>query len=276
MGSTRAAPPAGAPARPIGWGRAFVLLAGLLAVGFLLAPWPLEVKSTALLHGLCAQRPSHSLWLGGHPLPLDARMTGIYGAALATLLALLARRRARPVGLPRPAVAVALALFVAALALDGVDSTLADLALPALYPPSNALRYATGALTGTTMGVAIWWLQSAVLWQPNLAPRPVVEGWRDLAGLLALAAAPGLVAASGWPPLYAPLALWLVAGVVAVLFGVALPLVQVCRGRVGEASRPTDLGGPALAALVLALAALALLSGGRFLLEAALHLPRLR
>ena len=81
--------------RQPGWGAAF---AGLLAVsvaGFLLAPWSIEVKSIAILHGLCAQRPSHSFWFGSDRLPFDSRMTGIYGGFLVTQLYLLARGRFR-------------------------------------------------------------------------------------------------------------------------------------------------------------------------------------
>ena len=48
------------------------------------------------LHGLCAQRPSHSLQIGGTTLPMDARMTGIYlGAAATAVVWLIAARRLR-------------------------------------------------------------------------------------------------------------------------------------------------------------------------------------
>src|SRR5262245_31628876 len=60
----------------------FPLVAGLVVLLFLAAPWSLEHKAHAALHGLCAQRPSHSFTFGSSTLPFDARMTGIYGGFL--------------------------------------------------------------------------------------------------------------------------------------------------------------------------------------------------
>ena len=45
----------------------------------------LEHKAHAFLHGICAQRPSHSLQVGDELLPFDARMTGIYTGFLSDL-----------------------------------------------------------------------------------------------------------------------------------------------------------------------------------------------
>src|SRR5436305_8156522 len=49
------------------------------ALLFFAAPWGVEHKAHALMHGLCAQTPSHTLRFGTHGLPFDSRMTGIYG-----------------------------------------------------------------------------------------------------------------------------------------------------------------------------------------------------
>src|SRR5262245_47592140 len=65
--------------------RWLVLLAcvGLaLLSAFLFSPGSIAAKSHLALHGICAQRPSHSLRLGGETLPMDARMTGIYIGAV--------------------------------------------------------------------------------------------------------------------------------------------------------------------------------------------------
>src|SRR5215211_1548630 len=69
-----------------------LLLGGLIATFFCL-PWSFEHKAHAYLHGLCAQRPSHSLIMGELALPFDARMTGIYGGFLVTSSYLLLRGR---------------------------------------------------------------------------------------------------------------------------------------------------------------------------------------
>src|SRR5688572_15632276 len=79
------------------------LFIGLIAasvVALVAAPWSADLKFRAVLHGLCAQRPSHSFALGGVNLPFDARMAGIYGGVLTTLGFLLARGRWRTVQLP--------------------------------------------------------------------------------------------------------------------------------------------------------------------------------
>src|SRR4051794_272811 len=72
------------------------LTIGLISLLFLAAPWPFAQKAHAVFHGLCAQRPSHTLTFGGQPLPFDARMTGIYAGFLSTgvYLAFMGRYRA--------------------------------------------------------------------------------------------------------------------------------------------------------------------------------------
>jgi len=64
-----------------GWPAAFVSIWALLAIAFVLLPWPVEAKGVAVLHGLCAQQPTHTIYFGEQRLPFDARMTGIYGAS---------------------------------------------------------------------------------------------------------------------------------------------------------------------------------------------------
>ena len=46
-------------------------------------------------------------------------------------------------------IVVTLALFVVAMGLDGLNSTLDDVGLITIYQPLNEMRYITGALTGT-------------------------------------------------------------------------------------------------------------------------------
>ena len=63
-------------------------VAAIALAAFLIAPGNVASKTHVALHGLCAQRPSHSLQIGGSTLPMDARMTGIYiGAAVTCDLA---------------------------------------------------------------------------------------------------------------------------------------------------------------------------------------------
>ena len=66
----------------------------LITLVFLALPWSIEHKAHLALHGLCAQRPSHTYTFNGRLLPFDARMTGIYSGFLVTTSVLFAERRA--------------------------------------------------------------------------------------------------------------------------------------------------------------------------------------
>src|SRR4051794_37245567 len=79
---------------------AFWALLGGSVLGLVAAPWPIAEKLYAVVHGLCAQRQSHSFALGGTYLPFDARMAGIYSGTLITVVFLAARGRWRAIRLP--------------------------------------------------------------------------------------------------------------------------------------------------------------------------------
>lgn len=252
----------------------FLALVALPMVLFLWAPWPLETKALAVLHGLGAQRPSRSLWFGRDRLPLGARMTGVYGGELVTQLYLLARGRLRAVRLPSLAIVAALGVFVALMAVDGLNSLAQDLGRPTAYPPSNALRLATGGLAGTTLGVALWLLLGRAIWAPALRRRtPVLHGWWDLLSLLGAVAALCLVAGCGWSPLFAPLAVLQVVEALLALGLVCLAVIEVGRG--SGACGVRELAGPACGALLAAYLALLGSASLRAFLEAGLHLKEL-
>ena len=54
----------------------------------------------SVLYGVSAQRPSHSIFIGGQQLPLEARMGGIFLGFLCAvaLLAVTVRRAGKKVG----------------------------------------------------------------------------------------------------------------------------------------------------------------------------------
>lgn len=250
----------------------FLGLVGASLVALLAAPWPLPMKLHAVLHGLCAQRPSHSYWLGANRLPFDARMTGIYGGFLVAAVALLARGRWRAARPPAWPLSAALGLGVALMGADGVNSTLQDFGLPYLYQPQNWLRLATGLLCGTALAVGLLYVLNTTLWA-RVKDAPALDGWGELGALLALDGLYALVVASGWGVLYAPVGLWLVLGAAGATFALVLAMVVLLRGRENRFVSLADLAGYACVALVLAYAALAFLGGGRFLLERALGIP---
>ena len=250
--------------RPTIW--LFLGLIGASVAALALAPWPLATKLYAVVHGLCAQRPSHSFTFDGVALPFDARMTGIYGGALTTALFLLASGRARAVRLPSVPIMAMLGLFVAIMGADGVNSTLLDLRAPYLYEPDNRLRLATGLLVGVTLGIMQAYLLNRTVWS-DPADVPLLRGWRELGALLVAQALVYLLVISGWGALRTPLALALVVGAVAVVLTLALTFLVLAYGREGRFARPADLAGFASAALLLGYATLALIAAARFLLE---------
>jgi uncharacterized membrane protein len=130
------------------WHWLLPLLVLVVVMGFALAPGTLPDKLLWLMGGICGLRPAHSYFAGDLQLPIEARMVGIYGGTMLTLLLALAARR---VGARRPGsplVLALLALFFGSMVFDGVNSTLITLGLPHLYETTNLHRIITGLLSG--------------------------------------------------------------------------------------------------------------------------------
>ena len=236
-----------------GWGVVFVGLASLWLACLVLSPWSVEATSIAVLHGLCAQRPSHSFWFGAERLPFGSRMTGIYGGFFVTQLYLLLRGRFRAGGVPSLGVLSTLLVFVVLMGLDGLNSTLADVRLVTVYSPTNVLRYATGALTGTTLAVFLWLLTSNILWSADVQrPAKVISGFGELALIALPVAGFGLLAMSGWALLYPFVALVLVVSAVLVIFQLAICFVLLSRHEENRARSSADLSRVAVWSLLAA------------------------
>jgi uncharacterized membrane protein len=249
------------------------VLMALLA--FLLAPGDLAHKTHAALHGLCAQRPSHSLRMGDTLLPLDARMTGIYLGAAATFgwLALAGRLKWRK-PLSR-SVIITLGIFVLAMVVDGGNALLVDLGAPHPYAPSNLLRLITGGLVGTALGVALGHLFANSIWEQGARERAVVARPVELAIPLVCTAILGALALSGLPVLAAPYIVGLVLSAVAVFWALAAVLLALLCDRAWSYRRLGDLTPLALGALLAAVTTIAVLAGLRFAAERFLGLPTL-
>ena len=260
------------------WASLLPPLAVLAAVALLwsVAPSQLELATRAALHGLCAQRPSHSFWFGPYQLPFDARMTGIYAGAAATV-AWLARRAARRSAAPPSPLALGfLATGVVMLAVDGLNSLALDLGLRSLYSPHNLLRYATGAWTGVALGSMLWWVFQSTTWRPDLCDSGTVfELKRDGIPLAAALAFFGWFAWRG-PVFWFPLvAVGLVLAALLTLALLAWPVVLALIGRIECATTWQELRRPALAALTIALAFMVVTSVARYGLERMLGLSSL-
>jgi uncharacterized membrane protein len=251
-----------------------IWLPALLVVGsigaFLLAPWSLQEKSLAALHGLCAQQPTHSFWFGDARLPFDARMTGIYGGFLIVGIYMLARGRLYRTGPPPASLLIILAGFIFIMGIDGVNSTLNDFGMPYVYEPSNHLRFFTGAMTGTALAVFIWLMAAGMLWSPDVASsRPIMRGWKELIPIAALVVMFWAVLQIDAPILFPPIAVLLIVSAVTVLASIALIALRLATGGLQVAKSPLDLSRSAVVAILLAYTLMSAISGARFMLESA-------
>jgi uncharacterized membrane protein len=248
-----------------GWEAGLLALVGLVVVGFALAPADLPAKAYLALHGLCAQNPTRTFALGGLPLPVDARMTGLYlGSLLAAGPLLLARRRGVVVGRWW---LVALVAGVVVMALDGLNSLRVDLWLPAWWPPDNRLRLVTGLLAGAGLGVAVVWLINLALWP---APAPLLRPI-DVPIWAAGAAGATAVVLGGVTWAYVPVTALLLVSATLTLGGLTLAMLGLAltpeAGAAGNQQRPAPVRLATLA-LAAALVEMAALAAGRLALEA--------
>jgi uncharacterized membrane protein len=251
-------------------------LAAMLSVGiFLCVPLPFEHKAHAFMHGLCAQRPSHSFHIAGHLLPFDARMTGIYAAYLTTILLLIALGRHRAPGLPAFRSGVVLFAYVLAMAIDGFNSLFDDLQRPALYHPNNWIRFGTGWATGVSIGVIMTMLLGMTLWTRPDAKSRVTSTIRLPLFLMALSLpfAALLTFDSRW--IYYPVTLLLVTSAVMAFSGLSLItlVIAIRRDRTFDSFGDTQL--QSTLAFLVAIVVIIGIGALRFIVEAATGAPPL-
>lgn len=267
-----AARPAGNSAQP--FPLLPVVFGGMILL-FLSAPWPLEQKAHWFLHGLCAQRPSHSFQFGNHVLPFDARMTGIYGGFLGAGMYLAVRHRWRAAALPAGPTLFVLAGFVGLMGLDGVNSLLVDMQAWHLYTPDNRLRLLTGLMTGIALATALAFLIGITLWRSPLLTRRVVASAGEPWLMLACQAPFALIVLSGESWLYAPVTILLVIAATAVVSLLALVVVVLIREVDHTFVSVGQVRGYGVVALLAGVAVMAGLAGARFFLERLLNVPPL-
>jgi uncharacterized membrane protein len=238
---------------------AFILLA------FVLAPWPLMSKLRAVGFGICAQRPSHSYFLGGVQLPMEARMVGIFGGYLAALVYFLALRRGRAFKFPPASLLVLCVLFIAAMGFDGFNNLFHDVGLPYLYAPYNPVRLITGLLTGLAVAAIVLPVFNLSVWAEGQA-QPVLGGLGELAGTLAAEAMVFGAVVSRWGRLPYPVALWSMAGVVVLVTMLNMVIALIVARREGRGRVLDDLLPWVCIALVLTVVELGGLGLFRYLL----------
>jgi uncharacterized membrane protein len=246
-----------------------------VATAFLALPGAIDEKTQQALHGLCAQRPSHSYWLGDSRLPFDARMTGIYGGSAISLAILAIRGRLHAFARPSWHVIALLAAFVLAMAVDGTNSLLLDTGIWHPYEPRNEIRLATGLLTGVALAATLCFLVSATFWQTGRRDLAIVEDATEVAWLVAATVPFGVVVATGPGWLYGPVAIYLLASAVIVVAILAMVMVTIAARKDGSYRGMMELGMPASIAIVIAVVVMGAIAGGRYWLEHTLGVPPL-
>ena len=247
----------------------------LVCAAFLLIPGTVAWKTHLALHGLCAQRPSHSLLIGGSTLPMDARMTGIYVGAAVAIAWIVGAGRLRSARVPSPPVVSALAVFVFALAADGFNALLVDLGAAHPYEPSNDLRLITGILAGTALGIVIGHLFATSMWAQTNRKIAVVTSPHELFVPIFISSAIATLAKIGFPILYAPLAVGLLLATVGLFSLLGMIVVALVTDRGWSHHATEELAPLAFAGFTVALVIIAGLSWLRFAAEQFFALPKL-
>lgn len=189
-----------------------VPIAALITIATFLyiAPPGILGKADAVGYAICHRIDARSFQISERQLPMCARDTGTFTSAALTIL-LLTWRKPKRGGMPAKKIAIALAIFFLAWAIDGSNSYLyliketypgAFPKIPNIYIPNNTLRLLTGTGMGMGMGSVLYAAINQSIWK-DLDMRPALENGRDLGLLIAtvyLAAA--LILLNATPILY--------------------------------------------------------------------------
>ena len=219
----------------------------------------------AIAFGICPQRPSHSLFLGGQQMPIEARMAGMFAGFLIGAAYIAARGRGRALRLPGWGMTLLLLGFGALLGADGLNAFFFDLGLPHLYIPYNPIRLATGLLTGLAMADFLVPTFNSKIWQSGLDVNPL-NGLSDVSGAVALEAVYLVAALSGSSLLSYPVSLLAVLGVPAVMGLIGALVMAAATGRTNRATRLSQLLPRVVGGLLVAAVFLIVTSGLRFAL----------
>ncbi|MBC8446356.1 MAG: DUF2085 domain-containing protein [Chloroflexi bacterium] len=262
---------------PPAWRRSDRLLLALalvlIAATVLLSSGEVSERFDHLGRAVCGQLSEHSFFCGGRQLPLCARCTGTYLGVLVTYVMLSLMGRGRANKLPPLNILLALFLFIALWALDGLNSYVTLFTQsPLLYEPSNLLRLSSGLLQGLALMVIVRPIVAFTLWGESQEER-VVRGYGELAVLVAAVAAVGFVAQSEAPWLYYPLSLSSVAGELLMLSLVNTLVLCVLLRREGAVANWRQAAVLWLAGLAAALVEVNLINVARQAISRLLGLP---
>jgi uncharacterized membrane protein len=223
-------------------------LLAIIALFLVASPWPLSNKLHAIGRACCAQIRSHTLVLGGHPMPLDSRNTGIYLGVLLVLALLWLTGREKAALFTPPSVRNLLLGLVAAMIVDGFNSMQQSEHLRGLYVDSNALRVITGVLSGMALTILVIPVFNRIVWR-HPDPIAIADDFTDLAGYLGAALVVILMLLRAPAMLYWPLSLASILGLLITLTMVNSAIVLVGLRHERSLQTRSDLIVPLLAGL---------------------------
>ncbi len=213
----------------------------LLLVAWLLnTPPGILGKADAVGYAVCHRIVERSFQIGGRPVSLCARCTGMYAGAMVGMIfqLFLGKRRTE---FPDNYKLAVLGVFFAAFALDGTNSA-AQLYLghDFLYTPSNTLRLITGTGMGLVLAVVLLPTFNQTVWK-LYSPRPYLETWKQFLGMTAFAALSVLLILSGQPAFLLPLTLLGVLGILVLLTLLYAMILMILFKRENSIEAPRQL-----------------------------------
>jgi uncharacterized membrane protein len=250
------------------WDHLLAILAVAAILALLLAPpHGLLDKADRAAFAVCHRIPERTFTVAGRPLPLCARCSGAYLGAVAALALLALRGRGRASILPAPKYLVVFGIFLAAWAMDGLNSFLTFFpGFPHLYEPHNLMRLATGILEGLAIAALALPAFNRSCWV-EIRPMRSVSSWQDIAWMLTGGSLVAGLISSELPFLLYPLAFLSGLAVVLLLGVVNSIFVLLILRREGQMTGWRQAALPLLLGLSLAMIELAFVGLAREALE---------
>jgi uncharacterized membrane protein len=230
----------------------------IFVIWFSIAPPGLLGKADAVGYAICHRIDERSFHVFGRQLPLCARCTGEFYAAAITLL-FLSLVSPKKSGMPGWQISVVLITFLAAFAIDGVNSYIYLLKqmsggeliqIPNLYIPNNTLRL----LTGSGMGIAIVSILfpafNSTTWRTN-DPAPALD-WKKLGSIIGIILIIDLLILTEQAAILLPIAIISVLGVLSLLTIVFSMVWMMVMRQDNTFEKLTQLWMPVLAGTTLA------------------------
>lgn len=211
-------------------------------------------------NAVCHRIPARSFFVAGRQLPVCARDTGMFSAALLGVISFTWTLRSRASAFPSRPYAYVFAGSFVAWAFDGFNSYwLLATGRTLFYQPHNWLRLTTGAFMGVALSAYVTAMANQAIWRTADAA-PVVHSWREVLRLIAIAVF--VVVIVLWRPdfLFGPIALTSGLSVLALLTLVNGLIALVAMRQHGRVERWRQLVLPAIIGFILTLAQIGLIN----------------